>query len=715
MPSRARPSPPTDGAAFAAQVRQALAVGRLDLALQASAGWAATAPSTLRPRILLSGLCHRLGAFKASARQAELASALDPSVARPLDALGVLAADRGEAETACRFANAALRRSPADAALLTNFGSALRLLGRTARAVRILTRARALAPDPADGAGKEALYNLANALSDNAPSRAIRLFATGVAACPAHAKALGNMGYLLNLFSRGRAAERALSAGLALAPDEAAGMLNLGNSFRDARDFETAARFYDRARALDPSLDAATINRFDVALHGADLETRQRLQPEILAHVADAVARGEPGLVAPITLLHLPVTPHLRRRQADLLARALLAKAQSLPAQSLPARPVTRSGPLTVGYLSGDFRDHAIGHLMAGLFPAHDRQRVRVVALSTGPDDGSRYRRTYERRADRFIDAALMTDQDLAAAVVAEGVDILVDVSGHTKFDRLPVVAAHPAPVTVHFLGYPGPAGAGLVDWMIADPVLAEEETHLSTPLAILPDCYQANDRQQEIGRAGERRDHGLPEGAFVFAGLVAPAKLGPETLDLWVATVSPLDNAVLWLLSPGPAGEKILSAYLAAKGLAAERVIFAPRAPKPDHLARQKHADLALDSLIYGGHTTTSDALWAGLPVLTVKGDGFAAKVATSLLTAIGLPELIATDQADFTARAQGYARNPDALATLKQRLAAQRLTTPLFDTARFASHIEDAYEEMAHRARKGEKPSTFRIAARD
>jgi len=691
------------------EVGRALAAGRPDLALSAAVHWAMAAPATLKARILIAGLCHSLGALPTAERQARMAAALDPSIARPLDALAVIAADEERIEDAVRFGLAALFRAPADPSLIANLGSVLRAAGRTDGAIRLLERALALLPSPDLPAARDAAYNLANAHSAGAPGRALALFVRVCAADPAHHRALGNLGLILTRFGWAGAGRRALERCAALSPDYATGVLNLGNCHREVRDFETAAALYDRARALDPRSEAALVNRFDVALHGADPATRAALLPAILSHVQTALAEGRAGSVSPMTLLHLPVPPDLRRRQANLLARETIAAVARRP-----VRPIAAGGPLTVGYLSGDYRDHAIGHLMAGLFAAHDRRRVRVVALSTGPNDGSTYRRRYETDADRFVDAALLSDRDLIAAIEAEPVDILVDVSGHTRFDRLPVVAARPAPVVVHFLGFPGPIGSGLADWMIADPILAKEAPNLPNPLAILPECYQVNDRQQRIGGAGTRADHGLPADAVVIAGLVAPAKLGPETLSLWSRTVSAIPNAVLWLLSPGPAGEDRLRVALSDHGLDPRRVVFAPRAAKPEHLARQRHADLALDSLIYGGHTTTSDALWAGLPVLTLEGEGFAARVAASLLTAVGLSDLIVGDETRFVETARRIGGDIEARQEIKARLAANRLSWPLFDTERFARHLEDAYEAMAARTRRGDPPATFHIPAR-
>lgn len=689
-------------------LQKALATGQVDRALGAAMEWVMLQPGQASPRVVITGLAHQLGAFHNAHAQARIAAALDPSLPRPLDAICVLLADKEEACDSTRFGRAALHRAPQDGAVASNLATAFRSLGRHTIARKLLVRALALNGRNPTRRGEwlGALYNLGNLTNQTDAQISLRCFTHVLADEPAHHLAAGNAGLSLNRLGDVQAGFRLLLLCSALAPGYGTGLLNLANCYRDMKAFDRADRLYRRVQSLEPSLKAAAINRLDIALHAADLETQQGLRPEIIAMLDQGLRDGvDPG-IAPLTLLHLPIERKKRRAHADLVARGL---GQIHPRR--PARPLSADGPLRVGYLSGDYRDHAIGHLMAGLFEAHDRTKVVPIAFSTGVNDNSAYRQRYENSAEVFHDVTSHSDQALFDLIETQEIDILVDVSGHTRFNRLPVLAARPAPITVHFLGYPGALGRGLVDWMIADPLLAAGDEAADPPYAILPDCYQVNDRAQTISAPPDRASCGLPRDGFVFASFVAAGKLSPETLALWRGVLQTVPNSVLWLLSPGEHGESSIRRFLAGQGVSPDRLVFAARMPKSVHLARHSLADLGLDSLIYGGHTTTSDALWAGLPVVTMMGTDFPDKVAASLLTAIGLPELITQSPGAFVALCADLASSPGRLAEVKSRLAANRLSEPLFDTKRFSDNLELAFGEMVRQVRAGNAPTTFRV----
>jgi predicted O-linked N-acetylglucosamine transferase (SPINDLY family) len=355
---------------------------------------------------------------------------------------------------------------------------------------------------------------------------------------------------------------------------------------------------------------------------------------------------------------------------------------------------------LRIGYASADFHDHATLHLMAGLFEAHDRERFEIHAYSWGIDDGSAYRARARAAIEHFHDVRDLGHDAVAQRIADDGIDILVDLKGYTGESRPEVFALRPAPVQVSYLGYPGTMGAPFIDWMIADPVLVPPgaEAGYAERVLGLPATYQPNDRLQRISdRASTRAQWRLPEDAFVFACFNKHHKIERATFAAWMRILAAAPRAVLWLL--GGHGARALARAAQAAGIDPRRIVFADKAPKPEHLERHRIADLFLDTRTYNAHTTASDALWAGLPVLTWPTDAFAGRVAASLLHAMELPELVMPDGAAYERTAVELARDPSRLAALRAKVAANRLATALFDTQGLALSLEDAYRAISGR----------------
>jgi predicted O-linked N-acetylglucosamine transferase (SPINDLY family) len=369
-----------------------------------------------------------------------------------------------------------------------------------------------------------------------------------------------------------------------------------------------------------------------------------------------------------------------------------------------------------VAYLSADYHSHATAYLAAGLFEAHDQSRFEAIAISFGPDDSSEMRQRLTRAFDRFIDVRDKSDHAVAALLREMEIDIAVDLKGFTQDARPGILAHRPAPVRVNYLGHPGTMGARYIDYLIADRRIVPEghERHYAEKIVCLPDSYQANDRKRRIAeRMPARVDEGLPDTGFVFCSFNGSFKITPEVFDIWVRLLKAADGSVLWLLDDNAAAVRNLKREAEARGVSAQRLVFAPRRPLDEHLARHRLADLFLDTLPCNAHTTASDALWAGLPLLTCAGNTFAGRVAASLLFAVGLPELITDSLPSYEALAMNLARDPAALAALKAKLVAQRNTAPLFDTERFARHLESAYVTMWERAQRRMPAESFSVAA--
>jgi len=370
---------------------------------------------------------------------------------------------------------------------------------------------------------------------------------------------------------------------------------------------------------------------------------------------------------------------------------------------------------ITVAYLSNDFREHATAHLMLSLFGLHNRDEFEILCYSYGKDDRSDYRARIQKDCDKFVDIRDLSHADAAKCIYENQVDILVDLKGYTKGSRLAICALRPAPIQATYLGFPGTTGADFFDYIITDRIVTpgHHAPHYSETFVYLPHCYQVNDhRQLASDKNWTKMDLGLPNENFVFSSFNHPYKVDPVMFDVWMKILGQVPGAVLWLLKGSESAEKNLRREAERRGVKPERLIFADKLPKDEHLARMRLADVALDTRIVNGHTTTSDALWAGVPVITLMGTHFASRVSASILTAIGLPEFITHSLDDYETLAVRLARNPEQLAAIRQKLANNRLTEPLFDTPRFAKNLEKAYNKIWKIFLAGQRPRQIDVA---
>lgn len=568
-----------------------------------------------------------------------------------------------------RFAEAlvhydlALQLNPNRADVFMNMGMVLRGLRRYPEAINSYLKAIALKPDYA-----HAYLNLANVMLDlKKPAEAVA----------------------------------SLDRALALDPAEISAWNNRGAALKDMKDITGAIDSYDRAYAINPDHHFVAGMRQHLRMQQCDWSLYgevKEMAVKILAGVAVSM---------PFPLVALPVSADVQRKAAELYV------AQKYP----PRAPVWQgekyhNDKIRIAYLSADFHRHATSYLMAGMFECHDKSRFEIVALSFGPNDESALRRRLEQSFSQFIDVSQKSDEEIAKLICDLQIDIAVDLKGFTQDARPNILTGRAAPVQVSYLGYPGTMSAPYIDYIIADPVVLPEALHgyFSEKVATLPDSYQVNDNKREIAKdAPARADCGLPDGAFVFCAFNSNYKITPEIFDIWMRLLSKVDGSVLWLLDGGDAVRENLGREAKARGIDPARLVFAPRAKMEDHLARHAHADLFLDNLPCNAHTTASDALWAGVPVLTCLGDTFAGRVAGSLLHAVNLPEMVTRHLEDYEARALDLAMHPEKLAVIKSKLVQNIKTAPLFDTQRFTRHIEAAFEAMHQRATAGELPESF------
>ena len=392
-------------------------------------------------------------------------------------------------------------------------------------------------------------------------------------------------------------------------------------------------------------------------------------------------------------------------------AARMLPQPEPLPAA---ARAPADAARIRVGYLSSDFCNHATMHLMAGLLEMHDRGRFEVFAYDSSPVDGSDYRRRFLDAVEHHVDITAMNDQDAAVRIAADRLDILFDLKGHTGWGRLGIMAYRPAPLQAAYLGFPGSTATTFIDYLVCDRIVVPDSSaaHYSEKLCRLPHSYQCNDDKRPMaGQAPSRAAYGLPDDAVVFCAFNQSYKIDRRSFDAWMRVLQAVPGSVLWLLSQGPAAETNLRRQAERDGIAPARLVFAPFAAPEQHLARLQLADAALDALVCNGHTTTSDMLWAGIPVVTARGSHFASRVSESLLCAIGLPELVGQDDADMVNIASAIGQDREYRSELRQRVAALRRQAPLFDTRRFTRNFEDAISAMVERSRAGLAPDHLDI----
>ena len=390
--------------------------------------------------------------------------------------------------------------------------------------------------------------------------------------------------------------------------------------------------------------------------------------------------------------------------ESDLLLSAKIFVETRFPSLKniVPESTRVADGKIRVAYLCGEFRDQATSVLMTGVYECHNSQNFEIYALDNGWNDGGRLRPRMQKAFKQMIDISHMTDIDVVKLIRDLKIDILVNLNGYFGEARQSIFAHHASPIQVNYLGFPGTLGAEYMDYLIADPIVippASRQFYVEK-IAYMPASYQANDSNREIAdRQFSRLELGLPEDGFVFCCFNNNYKITPSTFDIWMSILRSVEGSVLWLIEDNLAAGRNLKLEAQKRGVSPDRIIFASRLPLPEHLARHQVADLFIDTLPYNAHTTASDALWAGLPVLTCKGGTFPGRVAASLLSALNLPELIAQTPQEYEDLAIELANNPEKLKAIKEKLQINRLQEPLFNTQLFTRHLEALYKQMYER----------------
>jgi predicted O-linked N-acetylglucosamine transferase (SPINDLY family) len=573
--------------------------------------------------------------------------------------------------------------------------------GKLAAAVNLLLRAIELKPAVADahfslGNFFQALYRHEEALESYDRALAIR---------PESPEVLNNRGVVLQVLGRHVAAISSFNQALRFRAHYVDALANRGATLQMSGRYLQAISTFDEVLTLD----AERKYILGWAFHSRSFICDWRERDSIERLITEGV-RARKLVSPPLPYLAMSMNP------ADQLACAGSFVQDRFPPARLPLWQGERyrHDRIRIAYLSADFRDHAVAFLTAGLFERHDQSKFESIAISFGPDTGSALRPRLMTAFEQFIDVRSKSEEKVALLLRESEVDIAVDLMGFTTGSRTGIFARRPAPIQINYLGYPGTMGAEYIDYIIADEhvIPRNQQMHYSEKVVYLPECYQVNDSKRVIAQhMPTRTGVGLPDQGFVFCCFNNSYKLTPQIFDVWMRLLKAMEGSVLWLVRSSATTVRNLRREARARGVTPDRLIFAARIKPPDYLARYRLADLFLDTLPFNAGATASDALWAGLPVVTCAGQPFAARMAGSLLRAIGLPELVTDTLDEYEALALKLAADPAWLGEIKEKLARNRLTMPLFDTDRFRRHIESAYRTMWETYQRGEAPRSFTV----
>jgi protein O-GlcNAc transferase len=659
---------------------------------------------TLQDAIIRAAAACERGQYVEAERLCAAVLAVHPGQFAALHIRASAQSRRGDFAAALAACDEALAIRPDHADTLHLRGAVLQELNRFDEALASYDRALAMRPDYA-----ETRYNRAVTLYElRRYDEALSGYDRTLVLRPGHASALNNRGNTLHALGRFDEALASYDQVLAIEPDRAGTFHNRGCVLQELNRVGEALASFETALALDPAHPHALGGLADCALKLCDWSRRDELASALRRDATEGTS-----IVYPFVLLgYFDDAPlHLTA------AKKFISNRIAVAPPPLWRGEVWRNDKIKLAYVSADFRLHPLPYLIAEIFELHDRSRFEVIGISLRPDDGSDMRARLVKAFDRFHDVRTTPDRDIASMLNGWRTDILVDLCGYTMGCRPEILASRPAPLAVNYLGYPGTMGADFVDYIIADSAVLpfDRQPYYAEKIVHLPGCYLPHDRKRAVAAdTPVRQACGLPVRGVVFCCFNNAWKITPPVFGVWMRLLKAVDGSVLWLLDDLLESKENLRREAAARGVDPMRLVFAARMAPDDHLARHRCADLFLDTWPYNAHTTASDALWSGLPLVTCRGQGFPARVAASLLDAVGLGELVTSSLDEYEALALRLAKDEPLLADFRRRLARNRLEYPLFDSIRFCRHIETAYATMWERWQRGERPASFAVDGR-
>lgn len=633
---------------------------------------------------------HKRGELEEAEKIYKQVIAAVPNQSDAMQLLGLIESKRGNNEKAISFIKQALSFVPNEHVYLSNLGNVYMGMGKYREAEEALQEAISINPNY-----HESLYNLATVYFRKGMWReSEEFFRRDIKVKPDCVESycmLANIAMQIGGFPE--LIPEMLTA-LKYAPTHPDVLYNLGIAYRDKNELEQAISYLEKSYA----------SRADTVVLDYMMNCKHRIcdwsmDHKIRGELIEKVAYQNKGVLSPLTphLSPVEITPEeqylIVKRYTD---KEVLEKGKTIIESVKFTHNRKRKGKIRIGYVSADVYNHAVMHLISGLFALHDRRKFEVYMYSLRHKDDF-YLRRVQNTVDQFVDLRNKNDVEAANIIYNDEIDILIDLNGFTKGARTRIFAMRPAPVQVNYLGFPGTMGADFMDYIIADKfvITPEAAPHFAEKIIYMPHAYQANDREQQIAdKIPTRAECGLPEEGFVFCCFNNTFKFEPMTFSVWMKILKRVKNSVLWVLESNNVAVGNLRKEAEKRGVDGNRIIFAKNIDKPEHLARMANAGLFLDTYFYNAHTTASDALWAGLPLITVPGKNFAQRVAGSLLMATNMPELICKDFAEYEEMAVELATNAEKYKAIKKKLWDNRLTCPLFDTNQFARDLEKAFE---------------------
>ncbi len=633
----------------------------------------------------------------------EAALTLKPGYAEAWNSLGAALQDMGNTKEAGNAFEKASHLKPKDPEIWTNLGNTYQQTGQFGEAKAAYNKALALSPEHAG-----AHYNLGLALkSAGQLTDAIAHYQRAILCRPGFAAAHNNLGNTLQALGKLTEAEASIRKAIALAPNDAEAHNNLGTVLQKMGRLDEAVKAYEAALKVDPNHSMAQAQRLHQMAHMCDW----RAYTEFAKVANELGIEGEP--VAPLTLLAIEDAPERQRIRAERYAEATFGQISPLPIGPVK---LERPQKLRIGYFSADYRNHPVARLIAGMIAAHDRDRFELLAYSFGPDTKDELRDDLSAEFSAFRDIRAISDVEAARLAAEDELDIAIDLTAYTQHSRTALFARRLAPIQLNFLGYPGTSGASFMDYILVDPILIPEaeRKNISEKLLMMPHCYQPNDDRRDIPvDKSSRADHGLPETGTVLSCFNSAYKITPREFSIWMRVLKKSEGSVLWLLDSNRWVRDNLEREAARQGVDPNRFIFAPRASNADHLARHRHIDLFVDTFAYNAHTTGSDALWMGVPVVTLAGRQFAARVCASLLEAVGLPELITATEQEYEELILKLVNSKSDLAALRASLETKGRLSPLFNTKHYTRALEAGLDTIEARWRRGDPPADTIIPA--
>lgn len=662
-----------------------------------------------------------------------------------LHLLGVMAYQKGNLDEAVHFIKKAIRNNPTNPFYHNSLGAVFNAQGRPTETLSCYQNALKLNPDFADAHYNlgntlqkqglldqaissyqrtleidsnhvKAWYNMGNALkSQGKPDQAIECYQELLERKPGHSEALNNMGQAFRILGKLDKAITCYRKSLESNPNNAEAVINMGSAFQDLGQYEAAMESYSKALQLNTHYAAPYAGLACIMLHLGEITAIEKLIEAICTHLDMFLARDPSRWFDELIYLSplLSLDKSIRTRLTDLMDRTF-SEIQLEPfysSSNLDER-------LKIGYVSPDFGDHPISHVLKGVIAAHDRSCFEIYAysLKDRSTEASDYYLNTKSSCDHFVDLSRLSDDDAAKRIAADGIAVLIDLAGYMQNARLEIFARRPAPVQIYWLGHGGGLGLSFIDYVIADTIVISpaEEAFYREKIICMPEAYHPADTPSISDAPVHRSDFGLDENMTVFCVFNNPQKINAEVFDVWMRILERIPDSLLWLSNPNQSDRLVQNLRNEAqkRNIEPDRLVFAARLPdKSLHLARHRMADLFLDTFSYNASTTAIDALWAGLPILTRPGKSFYSRICASLLTQVGLADMICETTRDYEDRAVFLAKDKAALGMLKERLARNRENEPLFNIPRFVEHLETAYKTAWHCFKSGSPPRSFEV----